>query len=139
MVKKLPSGGDPGSVPVLRRSPGEGNGHPLQYSCLENPVDRGAWQDTVHEVTKNQKRLSDFSLASHRRSRVKSLRFRSHITTGSQALSPVCLIVCLSAHLYREEYVPEMRGPPGKFSKSWQIPPMNILTWNPSLSSNNKI
>ena len=36
--------GDPGSVPKLGRSPGEGNGNPLQYSCLENPVDRGAWQ-----------------------------------------------------------------------------------------------
>ena len=35
--------GDPGSVPVLERSPGEGNGNPLQYSCLENPMDRGAW------------------------------------------------------------------------------------------------
>ena len=35
--------GDPGSVPVLGRSPGEGSGNPLQYSCLENPMDRGAW------------------------------------------------------------------------------------------------
>ena len=35
--------GDPGSVPVLGRSPGEGNGNSLQYSCLENPMDRGAW------------------------------------------------------------------------------------------------
>ena len=41
------------------RSPGEGNGHPLQYSCLENPLDRGAWQVTVHGVTKNQTRLSN--------------------------------------------------------------------------------
>ena len=40
--------GDPGSVPGLGRSPGEGNGYPLQYSCLENFVDRGAWQATVH-------------------------------------------------------------------------------------------
>ena len=44
--------GDPGSIPGLGRSPGEGNGNPLQYSCLENPVDRGAWQATVHRVTK---------------------------------------------------------------------------------------
>ena len=42
--------GDPGSIPVSGRSPGEGNGNPLQYSCLENPVDRGAWQATVHRV-----------------------------------------------------------------------------------------
>ena len=42
--------GDPGSIPGLGRSPGEGNGSPLQYSCLENPIDRGAWQPTVHGV-----------------------------------------------------------------------------------------
>ena len=40
--------GDLGSIPGLGRSPGEGNGNPLQYSCLENPMDRGAWQATVH-------------------------------------------------------------------------------------------
>ena len=52
---------DVGSVPGLRRSPGEGNGNPLQYSCLENPMDRGAWQATVHRVTKiwtQQKEIS---------------------------------------------------------------------------------
>ena len=41
------------------RSPREGNGNPLQYSCLENPMDRGAWQAIVHGVTKNRPRLSD--------------------------------------------------------------------------------
>ena len=41
---------DPGSIPVSGRSPGEGNGNPLQYSCLENPMDRGAWQATVHGI-----------------------------------------------------------------------------------------
>jgi len=45
--------GDPGSVPGLGRSPGEGNGNPLQYSCLENPLERGAWQATVHGVSKS--------------------------------------------------------------------------------------
>ena len=44
--------GDLGSIPGLGRSPGEGNGNPLQYSCLQNPMDRGAWWATVHEVTK---------------------------------------------------------------------------------------
>ena len=44
--------GDPGSIPMLGRSPGEGNGNPLQYSCLEDSIDRGAWQATVHGVTK---------------------------------------------------------------------------------------
>ena len=51
------SAGDPGSIPGLGRSPGEGNGNPLQYSCLENPVDRGAWRATVHRVAKTQTRL----------------------------------------------------------------------------------
>ena len=46
--------GDPGSTPGLGRSPGEGNGTPLQYSCLENPMDGGAWWATVHGVAKSQ-------------------------------------------------------------------------------------
>ena len=43
---------DPGLIPRSGRSPGEGNGNPLQYSCLENPMDRGAWQATVHGVAR---------------------------------------------------------------------------------------
>ena len=53
--------GDMGSVPGSGRSPGEGNGNPLQYSCLENPIDRGPWWATVHGVAKSQTRLSDFT------------------------------------------------------------------------------
>ena len=60
MVKNLPANagdtGDMGSIPGLGRSPGRGHGNPLQCSCLENPMDRGAWQ--VHGVTKSQTRLS---------------------------------------------------------------------------------
>ena len=48
------STGDLGSIPGLGRFPGEGNGNPLQYSCLKNPMDRGAWQATVHGVAKGQ-------------------------------------------------------------------------------------
>ena len=48
---------DPGSIPGLGRSPGEGNGNPLQYGCLENPMDGGAWRATVHGVAKSQTRL----------------------------------------------------------------------------------
>ena len=44
---------DKGSIPGLRRSPGEGNGNPLQYSCLENSIDREAWRATVHGVAKS--------------------------------------------------------------------------------------
>ena len=51
--------GDTGSISGLGRAPGEGNGNPLQYSCLENPMDRGTLQAIVCEVTKHQTRLSD--------------------------------------------------------------------------------
>ena len=50
--------GDPGLTPGSGRSPGEGNGYPLQYSCLENSMDRGAWRATVHKVAQSQTRLS---------------------------------------------------------------------------------
>ena len=53
--------GDPGSVPGLGRSPGEGHGNPLQYSCLENPMNRGARWATVHGVAKSRTGLSDFT------------------------------------------------------------------------------
>ena len=51
--------GDPGLIPGWKRSPGEGNSYPLQYSCLENPMDRGAWWATVHGVTESWTQLSD--------------------------------------------------------------------------------
>ena len=58
VVKKLPANaeeiGDLGSIPGLGRSPGGGHGNPLWYSCLENPMDRGAQWATVHSVTKSQ-------------------------------------------------------------------------------------
>ena len=58
VVKNLPSNagdiGDAGSIPGLGRYPGVGNGNPLQYPCLENPMDRGSWWATVHAVAKSQ-------------------------------------------------------------------------------------
>ena len=53
------SAGDLGSIPGVGRSPGEGNGNPLQYPCLENLMDRGAWWAAVHGVAKSRARLSD--------------------------------------------------------------------------------
>ena len=53
--------GDLGSIPGLGRSPGEGNGNPLQCYCLKNPMDRRAWQATVHGVAKSRTRLSNFT------------------------------------------------------------------------------
>ena len=51
--------GDLGLIPGLGRSPGEGAGNPLQYSCSENPMNRGTWQTTVHRVTLSQTQLSN--------------------------------------------------------------------------------
>ena len=65
MVKNLPANAqdarDAGSIPESRRSPGEGNGNPLQYSSLENSTDRGAWWVTVHRVPKSQTQLKRLS------------------------------------------------------------------------------
>ena len=59
VVKNPPANtGDAGLIPGLGRSPGEGNGNPLQYSYLGNPMDRGAWQATVNGVSESQPRLS---------------------------------------------------------------------------------
>ena len=59
MVKNLPvSAGDEGSIPGSGRSPGEGSGNSLQCSCLENPMDRGAWWATVHGVAQSRTGLS---------------------------------------------------------------------------------
>ena len=69
VVKNLPaSAGDVTdlcSIPGLGRSPGEGNGNPLQYSCLGNPMDRGGWRATVHRITKNQTQLKQLSTHVH--------------------------------------------------------------------------
>ena len=65
MVKNLPTDAgnvrDEGLIPGVGRSPGGGRGNPLQYSCLENPMDRGAWQVTVHKVAKSWTRLKRLS------------------------------------------------------------------------------
>ena len=66
VVKNLPAsagdGKDAGSIPKWGRPPGVGNGNPLQYSCLENPMDRGAWRATVHGVAKSQTQLKGPSI-----------------------------------------------------------------------------
>ena len=68
--------GDPGSVPGSGRSSGEGNGYPLQYSCMENPVDRGAWWATVHGVTESDmtKQLTHTRTHTHTHTHTRMLR-----------------------------------------------------------------
>ena len=96
VVKKPPTiardSRDLGSIPGSGRSPGEGNGNPLQYSCLENPMDRGAWWATVHRVTKSWRWLRDYI---HRhvlltRSCVKSLSHDPHSLLEAFASTQGC-------------------------------------------------
>ena len=69
MVKNLPTNTgdvrDAGLIPGLERSHGEGHGNPLKYSCLENPVDSGAWWAAVHGVSRSQTRLSNITFTFH--------------------------------------------------------------------------
>ena len=58
---------DTGSIPGSGRSPEGGHGNPLQYSCLENPTDRGAWQATVHRITKTRTQLTQLGMYAHKR------------------------------------------------------------------------
>ena len=69
MVKNPPANAgdlrDSGSIPGSGRSPGEGHSNPLQYSCLQNPMDRGAWRAIVHGAAKSRTQLSDFQSLTH--------------------------------------------------------------------------
>ena len=82
MVKNLPANTgdirDMGSIPGLRRSPRGGNGDPLQYSCLENLMDRSAWLATIHRVKKSQRRLTHMQTHTHTHTHT-----HSHINTVS--------------------------------------------------------
>ena len=90
VVKNLPASAgdlrDMGSIPGLGRSPGGGRGNPLQYSCLENPMDRGVWWATVHRVTKNQTRL--------KRQHTHTLRMPRNKFILVQFLPSACVLSC---------------------------------------------
>ena len=74
-IKRLPAVQvDLGLIPVSGRSSGEGNGNPLQYLCLENPMDRGTWYATVHVVAKSQTRLSDFTFPLWKKEGLRELK-----------------------------------------------------------------
>ena len=68
-----------GSIPGSGRSPGGGHGNPLQYSCLENPMDGGAWKAAVHGVTEGQTRLSNFIFTFHFHALEKEMAIHSSI------------------------------------------------------------
>ena len=63
--------GDPGLIPGSRRSPREGNGSPLQYPCLENPMNGGSWQAIVHGVTKSRTRLNNITSCQMKREKME--------------------------------------------------------------------
>ena len=69
--------GDLGSIPWSERSPGEGNGNPLQYSCLKHSMDGGAWWATVHAITKSHTRLNDWAAATKIHTQNLALKFIS--------------------------------------------------------------
>ena len=68
--------GDPSSIPGSGGSPGKGNTNPLQYSCLKNPMDGGAWKANVHGVAKSRTQLSGFTFTFYN---VKRVRFFSYV------------------------------------------------------------
>ena len=73
LVKNACNAGDLGSIPGLGRLPGEGNGYPLQYSCLGNSMDRGAWLATAYGIGKSRARLSDSHTHTHTVPKVKTV------------------------------------------------------------------
>ena len=76
-VKNPPANaGDPDLIPELGRSPGEGNGNPLQYSCLGNPIDRGAWWAAVHGVTEE---LETTTKQQQQRKRIRKLNKKIYV------------------------------------------------------------
>ena len=87
-----------GSIPRLGRSPGEGNSYPLQYSDLENSMDRGAWQAIVHGVTKSQTHLSDFHSLTSTLNGMKSSGLHLH------KLHFKCSIITCEKHHGRKVY-----------------------------------
>ena len=100
MVKNLPANAgdlrDAGSIPGSRRCPGGGHGHPLQYSCLGNPMDRGAWQATVHGVAKSPTRLSTLSICDRGGKIYNEERTTSSITSVGKNWTVTCQRIRIS-------------------------------------------
>ena len=80
---------DGGSIPGSERSPGVGNGSPLQYSCLENPMDRGAWRDTVHGVTHEKARRARGEGTKPLAARAARRGGKRHAAPGENACKPL--------------------------------------------------
>ena len=97
-LKRLPA--NVGLIPGSGRFPGEGNGNPLWYSCLENPMDGGAWWATVHGVAKSQTRLSDFTyFLTKFRTNYNSLKLINHLISLSGSFKQSVFIVNANASI----------------------------------------
>ena len=93
---------DEDSIPGLGRSPGEGNSNPLQYSCLENPIDRGTWWATVHGVTKSQTQLKQLS-SNKWKGCCRTRQFSQHFLYAFSefqfpSLNSLIKLICISSH-----------------------------------------
>ena len=87
--------GDTGSIPGLGRSPGGRHGYPLQYPCLENPVDRGAWWATVHGVSESWTRLKQLSMHTYKCGLKLAMRWGPHTTSLTSRWEPWFLLLGL--------------------------------------------
>ena len=103
--------GDLGSIPGSGRSPGEGNGNPLQYSCLENPMDGGVWWATVHGVTKSRTRLNEW---------LKRLKY-VYISSLEKEMATHSSILAWE--------IPRTEEPSGLQSTGWQRSPTWLSKW----------
>ena len=116
--------GDLGSIPGSGRSPGEGNGNPLQYSCLENPMDRGAWRAADHRVAKNQTLLSIHAL---RLTHAPILHIQSHFVSPSIHWWTLELLFLLAIVIPLWTWVHRYLSPYFQFFGVQRIVPLQLL------------
>ena len=154
MVKILPANAgnprDAGLIPGSGRSPGGRNGNPLQYSCLENPMDRGGWRATVHGATRSQTWLSDFArmhtslfgmihsnqclvspTGSVRRCISLRLSYRQYLFKTLHQTRRKCWVFYL--FFLRKKFLPEVHTgrPAGPQQSKQEGKPLNLTLWVP--------
>ena len=123
--------GDLGSIPGSGRSPGEGNGNPLQYSCLENPMDRGAWRAIVHGVAKSRTWLSDFTSLHYFSLSCSKCYWKPTICRAffQSTVRDKAVICCKPWARFEAKYIRNTEWVKSMTSDVWQtgIPPLALL------------